>query len=92
MVAGAAQWPTSEALFAALKTTDPALQEAIRTARTPKAAKAIGRRVPLLENWERLKVEAMMSARGGPRLGHPWPSKDRKYSTRWDRTIDTNTS
>ena len=33
-----------------------------------------------------------MSARGGPRLGHPWPSKDRKYSTRWDRTIDTNTS
>ena len=37
-------------------------------------------------------VEKKMSARGGPRLGHPWPSKDRKYSTRWDRTIDTNTS
>ena len=40
----------------------------------------------------RHEMAYMMSARGGPRLGHPWPSKDRKYSTRWDRTIDTNTS
>lgn len=59
IVVNGLRFATSEALYQALKSTQPAVQARIAAAATPKAAKAIGRGAPLRADWEQVKVEAM---------------------------------
>ena len=54
-------YPTAEHLFQALKTDDLESRERVRTARTPAAAKRLGRRVPLREYWDDVKLTVMMT-------------------------------
>ena len=53
-------WPTSEHMYMACKTTDPAVQEQIRKAYTPGYAKKLGRQLQLRPDWEQIKDEAML--------------------------------
>jgi uncharacterized protein (TIGR02452 family) len=58
-------WPTVEHYFQAQKfPSEPAYQERIRRARSPKDAKALGRsrKVPLRSDWEQIKDEVMRRA------------------------------
>lgn len=56
------QWySTAEHAFQAAKTIDPADRRHVRTAETPKQAKAIGRVVPLRDDWEDIKYPVMRS-------------------------------
>jgi ribA/ribD-fused uncharacterized protein len=57
-------WPTVEHYFQAQKFTDPAYQEKIFKALTPKVALSLGhtRSIPLRENWEDIKDEVMYFA------------------------------
>ena len=53
-------WPTSEHYFMAQKNPDDAdYQRAIRAATTPGKAKALGRRVELRADWDRIKYGVM---------------------------------
>lgn len=54
--------PTVEHYFAAAKTLDKAAQSKILTAKTPGAAKAIGRTVELRPDWEEIKLAVMRRA------------------------------
>lgn len=55
-----AVWPTSEHMYMACKTTDPAIQEQIRKAYTPGYAKKLGRQLTLHPDWEQIKDLAML--------------------------------
>jgi N-glycosidase YbiA len=60
-----AYWPTVEHYFQAMKfPSDPAYQEKIRTARSPKTAKALGRtrEVPIRADWNALRDDVMRRA------------------------------
>lgn len=50
---------TVEHAYQAFKTTDAALHEQIRLSPTPGAAKQLGKKVPLREGWEGIKVDLM---------------------------------
>lgn len=52
-------WPTVEHAFQAAKTTDPKLQEQIRSLEFSSQAKARGQEVPLRKDWEEVKIEVM---------------------------------
>jgi ribA/ribD-fused uncharacterized protein len=67
-------WPTAEHYFQAQKfPAQPAYQEQIRRARSPKDAKALGRsrKVPLRPDWEEVKDEVMRRALRAKFLAHP---------------------
>jgi ribA/ribD-fused uncharacterized protein len=53
------EYPTTEHSFQAMKTRSQKEREAIANANTPSAAKHMGRRVTLREDWEDVKVEMM---------------------------------
>lgn len=53
------EYPSSEHAFQAAKTEDPAEQHKIRTAKTPYAAKALGKKVRLRANWNSQRVDFM---------------------------------
>src|SRR6516225_3274565 len=66
-------WPTVEHYFQAQKfPAQPAYQEQIRRARSPKDVKALGRsrRVPLRPDWEEVKDEVMRRALRDKFLAH----------------------
>jgi ribA/ribD-fused uncharacterized protein len=52
-------YPTVEHFFQAMKTTDPAERERIRTAPTPGQAKRLGRKVQLRPDWQQAKLALM---------------------------------
>ncbi|QEM41492.1 hypothetical protein SEA_FORZA_23 [Gordonia phage Forza] len=54
-------YPTSEHAYAASKTYDEDIREAIRNAPTPRDAKALGRTAPLHPDWEKSKFYFMES-------------------------------
>lgn len=67
-------WPTVEHYFQARKfPSQPAYQEKIRHARTPKEAKALGRsrKAPLRPDWEEIKDEIMRKALRAKFVTHP---------------------
>jgi ribA/ribD-fused uncharacterized protein len=69
-----AYWPTVEHYFQAQKfPSEPAYQQKIRLARSPKDAKALGRsrKVPLRPDWEVVKDEVMRRALRAKFLTHP---------------------
>ena len=69
-----AYWPTVEHYFQAQKfPAQPAYQEKIRRARSPKDAKALGRsrKVPLRPDWEEIKDEVMRRALRAKFGAHP---------------------
>jgi ribA/ribD-fused uncharacterized protein len=69
-----AYWPTVEHYFQAQKfPAQPAYQEKIRRARSPKDAKVLGRsrKVPLRSDWEEVKDEVMRRALRAKFLAHP---------------------
>lgn len=55
-------WPSTEHYYQAMKTLDPAMQESIRSMRTPGRAKRAGRMVDLRPDWEEIKEEVMLKA------------------------------
>lgn len=57
-------WPTVEHFFQSQKFEDEAYRERIRLARTPKAAKELGRTrsLPLRADWDEVKEDVMLSA------------------------------
>lgn len=57
-------WPTVEHYFQAQKFHDLSYREKIRKANKPKDAKALGltRKIPIREDWERIKDEIMHGA------------------------------
>lgn len=54
-------FPTVEHAFQAAKTTDPSDRLFIGMADTPKQAKAMGRKVELRDNWDRIRYAVMRS-------------------------------
>lgn len=52
-------YPTAEHLYQSLKTTDADLRRAFGILRSPQAAKALGRKVPLRPDWNEYRIEAM---------------------------------
>ena len=69
-----AYWPTVEHYFQAQKfPAQPAYQEQIRRARSPKDAKAMGRsrKVPLRPGWEEVKDDVMRRALRAKFVAHP---------------------
>ncbi len=52
-------YPTNEHFFQAMKTNDLGMRKAIAAAKTPGAAKRMGRQVQLRPDWERVKVDIM---------------------------------
>lgn len=67
-------WPTVEHYFQGQKfPSDPAYQEKIRQARTPKEAKSLGRsrKVPLRSDWEQVKDEVMRRGLRAKFTAHP---------------------
>jgi ribA/ribD-fused uncharacterized protein len=70
----AVYWPTVEHYFQAQKfPAQPAYQEKIRRARSPRDAKALGRsrKVPLRPDWEEIKDEVMRRALRAKFVAHP---------------------
>ena len=55
-------WPTVEHFFQAYKTNDEQQREKIRNAKTPAAAKRMGRSVRLRAGWHRYRLIAMRRA------------------------------
>ena len=55
-------YPTTEHYYQTMKTTDFELRKEIIYASTPGNAKRMGRRVPLRDNWETLKIIIMLQA------------------------------
>lgn len=53
------EYQTAEHLFQALKTDDLAWRERIRTATSPVTAKRLGRKVPLRDYWDEIKLTVM---------------------------------
>lgn len=53
-------WPTSEHYYQAMKTTDPELQEKVRTCLSPRDAKNLAKTFHLRENWEQIKYDIMV--------------------------------
>ncbi|KXO89441.1 NADAR family protein [Tsukamurella pseudospumae] len=53
------EFPTAEHAFMSAKTTDERSIERIRTAPTPAEAKRIGRSVTLVDDWDRVRFDAM---------------------------------
>ncbi len=69
-----AYWPTVEHYFQAMKfPSDPEYQEKIRTARSPKAAKSLGRTrdVSICPNWNALRDDVMRRAVAAKFAAHP---------------------
>jgi len=52
-------YPTVEHAYQAAKTLDEDWQEAIFWAKSPTEAKRLGRKVPLREDWEQIKLKVM---------------------------------
>lgn len=59
VLADGSEWRSSEAVFQAAKTRDPAWREAIRTAESAKQAKALGRAAPIRKDWSAVRVHVM---------------------------------
>jgi ribA/ribD-fused uncharacterized protein len=58
-----ARWPTSEHYYQAKKFTDPALQEQVRRAGSPREARELGRRLgPLRADFDSSKIDVMRAA------------------------------
>jgi len=55
-------WPTVEHFFQAMKTEDRRIWEIFAGLATPLEAKKMGRKAHLRSDWERVKVEIMMTA------------------------------
>lgn len=53
------EFPTAEHAFMSAKTTDERSIQQIRTAATPADAKRIGRTVPLVRDWDRVRFDVM---------------------------------
>ena len=56
------EYPTVEHYFQAMKTLDPNQRRTISMAATPGAAKRMGRRVKLRDDWEQIKERYMLFA------------------------------
>ena len=56
------EWPTVEQYFQAQKCLDENVQEQIRTLKSPKTVKSMGRNVVLREDWELVKFDIMEKA------------------------------
>jgi len=56
------EYPTVEHYFQAMKTLDPNQRRTISIAATPGAAKRMGRRVKLRDDWEQVKERYMLFA------------------------------
>jgi N-glycosidase YbiA len=56
------EWQTPEHYYQAQKTTDLALAEQIRTASTTDDAIVLGRKVPLRDNWDKMRPDVMLRA------------------------------
>lgn len=54
-------YPTVEHAYQAAKTDNPVQRAAIRRAKTPGIAKALGRKATLVSNWNTVKLEVMRS-------------------------------
>jgi ribA/ribD-fused uncharacterized protein len=54
-------YPSSEHAYQAAKSLDPVMRNRIRQLRTPREAKALGKRIPLRPNWETLRIPTMRS-------------------------------
>ena len=52
-------FPTAEHFFQSFKTRDSALQKEIRLADFPGAARQLGQKVPLRDDWDRIKYLVM---------------------------------
>lgn len=52
-------YPTVEHAFQAMKTTDPTDRRKIQAAKTPGAAKSLGKKVLLKHDWDAIRVEVM---------------------------------
>ncbi|WP_343954474.1 NADAR family protein [Tsukamurella spumae] len=52
-------FPSAEHAFMSAKTADERRIEAIRTAATPADAQRIGRSVPLVPDWDRIRFDVM---------------------------------
>lgn len=52
-------YPTLEHAFQAMKTENSTEREVVRAAKTPGQAKALGRKVTLVPNWDAIKVGVM---------------------------------
>lgn len=59
---GGKRYATVEHYFQSQKTTDPDWREKIRLARTPRAAKYLGRYAGLRKDWEQVKEQVMYVA------------------------------
>jgi ribA/ribD-fused uncharacterized protein len=53
-------YPTVEHAYQAAKTLDPLAKEVIRTRSTPGEAKRCGKKVTLRDDWEEVKLDAML--------------------------------
>jgi ribA/ribD-fused uncharacterized protein len=54
-----AMYPTTEHAYQAAKTLDLEWRDKIRRATTPSKAKALGRKVPMRDDWDDIKVDVM---------------------------------
>jgi ribA/ribD-fused uncharacterized protein len=52
-------WPTTEHAYQATKTLDSDWKEAVHGARTASCAKKLGRRLPVREDWEKIRLDVM---------------------------------
>ena len=52
-------YPSTEHAYQAAKTLDPQWREKIRSADTPNLAKRLGRKAPVRENWDEIKLDIM---------------------------------
>lgn len=59
IVAHHRQWPSVEHAYQAAKTDDVDEQERIRQADSPGAAKRMGKKVKIRENWDNVKLDIM---------------------------------
>jgi len=53
-------YPSTEHAFQAAKTDDVGLRRKVRQAKTAGEAKALGRKLPLRRDWERVKLDVML--------------------------------
>jgi len=66
-----ASYPSTEHAFQAAKTDDPVWKDALRTAKTPGLAKKLGRKCPLIENWDDIRADVMEEVNRDKFTRHP---------------------
>tara|TARA_R110000824_G_scaffold30868_10_gene101038 strand:+ start:2368 stop:2811 length:444 start_codon:yes stop_codon:yes gene_type:complete len=60
IIDGDLEFPTVEHAYQAMKTDDLAKKRQISIQSTPGKAKRLGQRVPVIDNWEEIKLDVMM--------------------------------